>query len=114
MSSKTKLLDLDAFVPATKIVKIDGHEHKMREMNVEDYIAKVKADQERRATEIDADKPMSAAEAIEKTVEMVVEAFPTIPVERLRSMSLQHLDTLLAFVIKAPEEIEREAATGNA
>lgn len=110
--SSPKLLNLDDFATAQKVVTIDGVQHEMRELTVQEFIDKAaEARKNQTATE-----SLTIDQQTDKAIEMVTDAFPTIPVERLRKLKLSQLTVLLDFMFKAPEQIEAEAkaAQGNA
>ncbi len=105
-----KFLNLDEYVPDEKIITLGGVKHSMREITVEEYIAKVKAARD----VVEAD--LTVDQQVEKTIEMIVEAFPTMTPALLKPLTLSQLTLILDFIMAKPEEIERQvtAAQGNA
>lgn len=109
-SMANKLLNLDDFVPDVKVIKLQGVDHEMVELTVEQYLGKLREAQKVK------DEDLTVDQQIDRTIEMIREAFPTIPVEALKALSLTKLTILLDFMLKTPEAIEAEtrAAAGNA
>lgn len=115
--SKQKLLNLDELVPDTKVIKLDGTDHVMREITVAEFIRRSKEAQEAQdaADALGPDAPMSAK--TEKIIEMIHDAFPTITTERLGRLTLPQLNAVLDYTITPPEEIVKQTeatASGNA
>lgn len=103
--NQPKLLNLDDFQSAQKVLTLDGVQHEMREMTVQEFIDKAS---QARADQAAAGE-MTLEEQVEKAVEMIHDAFPTVTKERLRKLRMQQLTVLIDFVIKAPEQIEADA-----
>lgn len=89
----TKFLNLDELAPAVAVtVKLDGTDHQLKEMNVEDFAwvqSKMKT----------LEKGGESGEYLTALCEMINRSFPTISVERMRSLSLNKLEKLLEFTL---------------
>jgi valyl-tRNA synthetase len=117
--ANTKLLNLDELSTDEKVIKLDGVEHKMREMTVQEFI-----DRSVEARKVAASSEKAAAEQDEKaldrmvqmSIDMIHDAFPTITKERLGRLTLNQLSAILDFTVQPPEKIEADvkAAQGNA
>jgi hypothetical protein len=113
MAQKVIPLNLDELTVPTKTIVLDGVTHVMRELTVQEFI-----ERSRQAQEVEAqDADLTMAQKIEKMVEVIHDAFPTLAKERLGRLSLTYLTKIIEFTLKAPEEIEREVEAqtkGNA
>lgn len=110
--SKTKIVNIDDLAQALKAIVIDGQTHEMREMTVQEFINKAAE-----AKNVEAKSgEMSLDEQIKTAVDMVHDAFPTIPRERLAQLKLTQLTAIMDLIVKPPEQIEAEirASEGNA
>jgi hypothetical protein len=112
--AKNKLLNLDELATEEKVIKLDGADHLMREMTVQEFVDKAKA-----ARDLEASAPATPETLDAKIVSviaMIADAFPTITSERLGQLSLPQLNAILEFTIAPPEKIaaEIEATQGNA
>jgi hypothetical protein len=114
-----KALNLDSLVGDERTVTLDGVVHKVREMSVTDFVA---ASQEAKRLEkmgAEADTEVN----LKSSVDHIARVLPTIPRERLESMSLRQLGVLVSFVngtLEAQSEklgetpIAAEAGNGQA
>jgi hypothetical protein len=92
MTNNVTIIDLDAVVPQREVVvKLDGKEHKLAAITLEDYLLNTKLIQQIAAgqgPETDLEKEFEVA------LDMVGRAFPTIGADRLRKLTLDQLNKL--------------------
>jgi len=107
----TKVLNLDELETAVeKSIQIDGNEHFMEPLTVEEFINNMKEIEAIQASGAD----MSASETFERSLKMILRAFPTLKEDRVRKMRTHQVDALFAFVQgETEQEVERAAASGN-
>lgn len=99
MSDKeVKFLDLDALAPKEEIkIKLNGKEHLMKEMTVEDFIWATKEASEREIS----DDPTSMLHAM---IDVLKRQFPTIDEEEFKNIGFDKLAAILDFTRKMAEE----------
>ena len=89
-----KYLDLDSVDSGLEVVvKLDGVEHKLQQVTVEDFIANTKLLQNMKAE-------ASLEEEVEVVITMLLRAFPTMNREQLRKLSMAKLNAILDFAQK--------------
>jgi hypothetical protein len=103
------MLNLDEIAPAEeRVIKLDGEEHNLKVLTVEDVIANARAADRMKATK-------DEIEQFEILIEMVARSFPSVPAARWHKMSLQHLNAIFQFAQELGKEAEKEAQSeGNA
>src|SRR5210317_2563167 len=110
MSEKqVKFLDLDALATKEIIrIKLNGKDHEMKQMTVEDFVWATKEAEIRDGDETDPSK------MINMMIEVLGRQFPTIEDQEFRSMGFDKLAALLDFTRKiaseGSEEVVAEAA----
>lgn len=108
----TKIVNIDDLAQASKAIVIDGETHDMREITVQEFINKAA---EARKVEAEAGD-LTMEQQVDKAIEMVHDAFPTVDRERLARLKLTQLSAIIDLIVTAPEQIEAEVKTtvGNA
>lgn len=111
--TKTAMLNLDELETPTKVLRLNGREHTMRDMTVQEFIdasAEAKRARERAAEQ-------TVDEQVAEVVDQIAKAFPTLGEDELAALPLPKLTALLEFTIKPPEaiaaEVEAQAKQGN-
>lgn len=104
----TKYLNLDEILPPIeKIFKFKGVEHKMVTPTVENVLMTVREAEA-------ADKEFKANPTPEKVVERMIKnirlAFPTLPDDDLKSMTMDQLARLHKFVVDVAEDAAADGA----
>lgn len=107
----TKVLNLDELETAVeKEIVVDGTSHKMVPLSVEEFISNMK---EIEAIQ-EAGTELTPSDTFERSLNMILRAFPTLTAERVRQMKTHQVDALFNFVQGETEkEVERAAASGN-
>lgn len=107
-NQEVKFLDLDALAPKEVVrIKLNGKEHEMKQMTVEDFIW---ASKEADAREKDENDP---GQMIDMMIEVLARQFPSVTKEDFRSMGFNKLAALLDFTRKLASE-GSEAAVAEA
>lgn len=108
-------LNLDELATPTKSIILDGSRHDMRELTVQEFIDRAR-DAAKVQGEPEDPEAWPADKKIEKLVEMVHDAFPTVSKERFGKLSFIQLNAILDLTMKTPEQIASDikAAEGNA
>jgi hypothetical protein len=113
--SNPAMLNLDDLVADTKSIVYKGATHTSVEMTVETYLERVKAANALKAAQSAEGETLPVSAQIEQSITMVHETFPTFPVEEIRTLSLQRMTALIAYVLASPKDIaegvEKAAAT---
>jgi hypothetical protein len=101
----TKFLNLDEVAAPAKTVKINGKEHPVLDMTVENFIETTRANA--------SVKEATADVQFEQAVQMLQRFIPSIPKTELAQLSFEKLNVLMKF---ATGELEAEAkkADGDA
>ena len=105
MTAQPNYLDLDAIdTEFTLVVKLDGTDHKLQPISLEDFVANLRKIQEMGVTT----DPM---QEVEMLVEMLSKAFPSIGEPRLRKLTLPQLSALMekAREFNGENAVTREA-----
>lgn len=113
--TKIAPVNLDELASPTKSIILDKMTHNMRELTVQEFIDRAREAQNVQGPTDDPEAwPMD--KKIEKLVEMVHDAFPTISKERLGMLHFAQLNAVLDLTLKTPEQIAEDlkAAEGNA
>ena len=111
MSDRITFLDMDEIVPAKEIaIKIEGVEHEMADMSVDDFIWVQKRIDKAQAALAKGEEPNEAEYAL-SIVDMLSRRFPTVPEGAFRKMGFDKLRRLTAFIEEvimdgAPEPVE--------
>lgn len=100
-----KVIDLDALIPDTQYVRLDGVEHAIEPASVDMYLQVMK----RRQRMKNADTEL---EQIEQAIDLIVLACKTIPRERLGQLPLRAL-TAMADIIQQQMADEAEGEDGE-
>lgn len=104
----TKYLDLDALVTDDITVRMNGTDHKYKQMSVEDFIwAQKKVDS--------LEKEQTENEQVDMMIQIIQRSFPTIGQTDLLKLSMDKLMALVDFVLslsKPATEIN-EGDSGN-
>lgn len=98
-----KIIDLDALIPETQYVRLDGKEHEILPPSVDMYLQVMK----RRGRMKNADTEL---EQIEQAIELICLACPTIPRERLIKLPMRAL-TAMTDIIE--EQMSDEVEDGG-
>ena len=85
-----KILNMDDFAKPDRILTLEGVEHEVRDLSVEEFI---EVNQAIRELE---DKPV--LDHIKHTCEVLSKHIPTIPVARFRAMSIPQITIVAQFV----------------
>lgn len=92
-ATNVQFLNLDELAPAVSVtVKLDGTDHKMKEMNVEDFAwvqTRLKG----------LEKKADPGDYLDALCQMVHRSFPTIAEARLKTLELGKLERLLEFTL---------------
>jgi Mg2+/Co2+ transporter CorC len=89
-----QFLDLDAVsMPTEVVVKLDGKEHKLQELTVQDFIENTK-DQAKLG------ETSTVEEQMDVMIAMIHRAFPTISEDQLRKLGLTKMTSLLNFALQ--------------
>lgn len=109
-SENTKFLDLDAVdVGPEVVIKLQGVEHKLKPISVEDFIVNTKALQS-----LGAEADFEAE--VGMVVDMLTRAFPTMTTDMLKKLPMAALNKMLDFAnanngaAAVKEEAKAEAA----
>lgn len=102
--AERKVINLDALIPDTQFVILDGKEHAVAPASVDMYLAVMK----RRSRIKNADNDL---EQMEQAIELIVLACPTISRQRLGELPLRAL-TALADIIQEQMAEEAEGEDG--
>lgn len=107
----TKVLNLDSLeTNIEKVIQVDGVEHVMRPLSVEEFVENMKELEaiQKGGVEIDP------SEAFERSLTMILRAFPTLSEDRVRKMNVTQVDAIFAFVQgENDEELKRASSEGN-
>lgn len=113
MSNAPKYLDLDSLVGEIEfVVKLNGHEHRLKEASVGDFIANTKQLQA-------MDGKLTVEDELTQLMAMILRSFPTMKQADLTSLTVVQLNKLVetAFEIngqtKTSENVKSEAEVGN-
>ena len=98
----TKMLDLDSLVSEQRVLRLNGRDHEMVEMSVEEFINLM-----RETDKLDA--KTSFADQLEMMVDLVSRRFPSIPKEELRALGLTKLNAILEFARASAESAAKDA-----
>lgn len=107
-------VNLDELATPTKSIILDKVTHNMRELTVQEFI-----DRAREAEKV-KDQPGEDAEGwsmdrkVEKLVELVHDAFPTVSKERLGKLHFAQLNAVLDLTLKTPEQLAADIKTAGA
>lgn len=107
----TKVLNLDALeTEIEKSVTVDGVDHAMKPLSVEEFVNNMKEIEAIQA----AGAEITPSEAFERSLVMIVRAFPSLEEARVRKMTTPQIDALFAFVQGENDaEVARGASEGN-
>lgn len=113
--SKVTILDLDAVIPEREVVvKLDGKDHKLVPVTLEDYLKNTKLirDLATGGEDVDFQKEFDIA------IDMVDRAFPSITKDRLQKLTLIQLNKLAEFArgadgTEVAKDAEVQAAEAN-
>lgn len=107
----TKILNLDAIETSQeKIIKVDDVDHVMSPLSVEEFVENMKELESIKAAGAD----LEPSEAFERSLKMILKAFPTLPEARVRKMKVHQVDAIFAFVQgENDEELKRASSEGN-
>ena len=107
-----KFLDLDALAPKEVFrIKLNGKEHEMKQMTVEDFVWATKEAEMR-------ENSGSPVEMISMMIDVLKRQFPTIEEDEFRGIGFEKLAAILDFTRKVAEEgseaaIQEAAAEGK-
>lgn len=104
-----KVLNLDAYVTPKRVLTWKGKSHRVREISVQEFIDSLAQaeEMEKSATAAGAapdaaaeisKKPIDIKAWVEKSVGMVAEAIPTLPEAEIRTMEVEALMAVMAFI----------------
>ena len=108
---KMKILNLDSFAKENRVLTIDGIQHKMKEMSVEDYI-----DLNNKAEQMDEAESQSTVTSVEFMMESISKIFPTATKEILVKRSMNELAYISSFARGELDEqlkLEEQAAVAT-
>lgn len=105
----TKLLNLDTLGKEPRTLVIDGVEHVVEDMSVENFIKTTKVAEQL----AESNAPLS--EQVAAASDLIHRAVPTLSVERLSKLPVRHLQTIVAFVRgdEVEEQTEQASATSK-
>lgn len=113
MSETTNFLDLDAIAPEVEMtVRLNGQEHHLKPLSVEDFIKNTKDQASLGASG-------NVEDELNLVLRMLLRAFPTMNEEELRAVPLTKLWKLLEFAkenngsTKIENEVEEEKKPSN-
>lgn len=95
------VLDLDALIPDTQYVKLDGKEHEVNPASVDMYLQVMKKRQRIKNADNDV-------EQMEQAIDLITLACPTIDRARLGRLGLLALTRLADLIQKQMEDSEGE------
>lgn len=105
MSQSPNYLDLDAVLPEVElVVKLNGKEHRLKPLSVEDFVRNMKDQAALAASSGDVETE------IDTVIKMLARAFPTMQAADLKKVELNKLWKLLEF---ARENNGSKAAEGE-
>lgn len=110
-------LNLDELATPTKSIILDGLRHDMRELTVQEFIDRARdAAKVQAAAKVDDPEAWTMDVKIEKLVEMVHDAFPSVSKERFGKLQFNQLNAILDLTMKTPEQVAADIKTaeGNA
>lgn len=114
--SEIDVLNLDELTSDVKTIVLKGIRHESVELTVQGYIDRVKKAKEIQSKDGSAEE-RTVTDQIDDAVGFIVEMFPSMASEDLRALSLNKLNKLIEFAMKAPEDIakdvEAKATAGN-
>ena len=89
--SNPKILDLDAVVQESLIIRLKGKDHELKHATLEDFLANAK-DLEKlgRAPNLD--------EEMQTTISMLKRALPSLSIEDINGLKMAELNALVKFV----------------
>lgn len=97
MASNDKVLNLDELVKIRPSIQLEGAEHQMKLLSVEDFISATKKAQ-------DVAKAAEDGESQEATIEMLIstvtDSFPTLTEEKIKAMSFMQLNAVMTFIVE--------------
>lgn len=97
----TKILNIDTLSSDPRTFVLDGVEHEVLEMSVENFIATTKQAEMLQNT----DAALTAQ--VEAAVDLIQRSVPTVSRESLFKLKLRHLQTIVAFV--RGDDVQEEA-----
>lgn len=101
---EAKALNLDAFAPPVRSVTIKNHTYPIKEFTVKDYVAAM-----RQADEIE--KEGNAERGMEKVIQAVQQAVPSMPADVLDDLHAEQLVVLFRFIQgEIPTDMQEEQA----
>jgi hypothetical protein len=105
-----KILNLDSFAKEDRVLTIDGIQHKMKEMSVEDYI-----ELNNKAEQMDEAESQSTVTSVEFMMESISKIFPTATKEILVKRSMNELAYISSFARgELDEQLKLEEQTAVA
>jgi hypothetical protein len=104
-----KTLNLDELAQVTRTVHLNGEDHAVKEMSVQDFVA---ATQE--ARKLEAAGGGGLVENLDASIKHLNRVLPTIPEAVLRALSMRQVAVLVSFVNGALEEEASKAKTEDA
>lgn len=95
-----KILKIDAFAAPKRFLEMDGQKYPVNDINVQTFIDSLK-----RAEEIEAKAKIAGKvgeptplEALEAVVASIVEAIPTLPIDKVRALSSVQMGMVMDFI----------------
>lgn len=115
MSQEVKYLDLDAIAPKVAFkIRLDGEDHFMKEMSVEDFVWATNEAQK----QLDNYDNMTPKEMVESMIAVLSRQFPTVKEKQFKDMGLEKMRRLMEFTRElaaegAEETIAKAADEGK-
>ena len=98
----TKYLDLDALVADEISIRLNGVDHKFKEMTVEDFVWAQKKSEEADKTKVESDQVMWM-------IQIVQRSFPSVTTESLMQLPMAKLMALMEFVMSLASKKDEPA-----
>jgi len=102
-----EILNLDELAPIKRVVKLDGTDHQVKELSVEDWLAS-----SAEAKRLEEQTEQEAVENIKSNIEHLQRVLPTIAAGRIAKLSFPQLIALIKFVNSEVEKQGQPAVEG--
>lgn len=105
--AEMKLLNLDDLAKDQKFVVLDGEKHEVVGDTIETFVERAKRAKNRPQTN-------ELSEQFVYLVEIVHDAIPSIPSDRLMKLTLAQLDAIVAYTLVVPKDVSDAVDRQNA
>lgn len=96
-----KYLNVDDLAPEKRVLTLNGQDHEMHPVTVQEYIEIARVGEKAQAGDL---RDMSPTEQIDYVADQIVKAFPTVPREELMALTMPQLSKVIAFTVGQLEE----------